>query len=751
MKNTLSIQFSRTRGVRLLLGALAAGSSMLSLACSDDDGVPPLVFDGGLPGTSNPEPNAPDAAVDPTSDTSESSSRSSDTSSEARTTDGTSAPTDETSTSGTQTSELPVDPTSGASTSTEPASEITTDLPTADLPTTELPTTELPTTDVSSAGISDPTSDSSTTDSSSPEGSASATTDVPTSEPTTEDGSTSGASSESTTELSTSEPEETTTDSTGTVIVIPEPSSTVDGNTSAGPGNGGTITLDLDGDAGADAGDSDAGDSDAGDSDAGADAGLDDSSEAWDAGVDASVDEGPELHVATLIELTDKSEPDYADNEHGLIEGSRLATWLSDWPAQRPAGIDGRLVILQVVPSVAGTQVNIPENPAQGVVSYIVGANEFNAPRNNGLSAFETDLPSGQDADAWFKKYAIDPRSDFVLIAFEELGNTSNTIVHSVGRAWLFLKYWGVAKEHLGILNGSINWNSSNHGITLANNADATFTVPPDNGTFSVKDSGVDATLSVISLEEIIAILHEEEGADPVSKVRIVDARGGAEALGLLKATSTGRTDCTSYTGTAPNARCSTPFEGRIKGARSVPWAQFLDTKANGFRFLPYNDVKAVFDSQAEWSDSLEWTIQYCRTNQRSTVTGIVASVILGYPTRLYETSFIEWGHASTVPPVVDESFPFRTDLPTLTEHAVLHPDDVGNYTPGGTLGELTQPVTWVAGPNYNAPEDVSPVSAEPWPANASGWPKLDANATTTRLAIDEDRAYLRGVSVEDL
>lgn len=678
MKNTLSIQFARTRGVRLLLGALAASSSMLSFACSDDDGVPSLVLDGGLPETTEPTADVPDAAVGRTSDSSESSSRTSDSSSPGTSTDDSSAATDETSTHETATTELSVAPTSDVSTSVD-ASDAATDV------LTTFATSEL-----------------------------SATTD----------GSTSSVASE------------TTTDDTGTVIVVPDPSSTVDGNTSADPGNGETVTLGIDSDAGADGGD---------------DSGLEDSSVAGDAGADASVDAGPELHLATLAELTDKSEPNYADNEHGLIDGSRLASWLGDWSAQRPAEIDGRLVILQVVPSVAGALVNIPANPAQGVVSYVVAANEFNAPRNNGLSAFETDLPSGPDADAWFKKYAIDPRSDFVLIAFEEQANTTNTIVHSVGRAWLFLKYWGVAKEHLGILNGSVNWNADAHGITLASKVDETFTVPPNDGEFSVKDSGVDATVSVISLEEIIAVLHEEEGADPVSKVRIVDARGGAEALGLRKATSTGRTDCPSYTGALPNSRCSTPFEGRIKGARSVPWAQFLDTKQNGFRFLPYNDVKTAFDAQAEWNEELEWTVQYCRTNQRSTVTGIVASVILGYPTRLYETSFIEWGHASTVPSIVGETFPFRTDLPTLTEHAVLHPDDVSKYTPGGSLGELTQPVTWVAGPNYNASEDVSPVSAEPWPANESGWPKLDANATTSRLAIDEDRAYLRGVAVEDL
>ena len=87
--------------------------------------------------------------------------------------------------------------------------------------------------------------------------------------------------------------------------------------------------------------------------------------------------------------------------------------------------------------------------------------------------------------------------------------------------------------------------------------------------------------------------------AEPLSNVSIVDARGGAEALGLRKATSTGKTDCLSYTGSGTNTRCSPPFEGRLKGANSVPWAQFLDSAANGFQFFSKATVKATFDAQA--------------------------------------------------------------------------------------------------------------------------------------------------------
>lgn len=470
----------------------------------------------------------------------------------------------------------------------------------------------------------------------------------------------------------------------------------------------------------------------------------------------------PSLYVSSPDDLTDESEVDYADNEHGIITGGRLKRWLANWKGQRPAAIEGRLIILQIVPSNVGSTVNIPSDEENGIYTYTVGADNFSLKRDNGYTAFETDIPDGASADnKIFKRFSIDPRKDLIVLSFEQFSNTQNTIVHSIGRAWLFFKYWGIDAEHLAILNGSLNWNAATYGFSLASYASHTFSDPPGDGTVSVRDLGVDNTALVIPLEEIIAILDERRDAPSVEDgVRIVDARGGAEALGLAKATSTGQTTCSSYTGTGTNAKCSTPVEGRIKGAKSVPWSQFLDTAPNGFRFLPKLTVKAAFDAQSGWNETSDLTIQYCRTNQRSTVTGIVANTILGYPTRLYETSFIEWGYSSAGPDpdglggagnageapnkqVVPGDFPFRTDLEHLTEHAVLHVNDAAAYVPGGTLGALTQPVTWVAGPNYNAEADVPP--------QTETWPPVNREATTTRLTIDEDRAYLRDITVDEL
>jgi thiosulfate/3-mercaptopyruvate sulfurtransferase len=438
------------------------------------------------------------------------------------------------------------------------------------------------------------------------------------------------------------------------------------------------------------------------------------------------------LPRSTAAQLADESAADYADNEHGLIVGSTLDGWIDDWQGNRPSGVTGKLVVLQIVPSVAASLTHVAGKGAD-VASYLLPQAELLQVRDNGLSQIEAEIPDGAAVDALIKKYGIDVTRDYVVLTFEQVPAaggapaTANSIVQSVGRAWLLLRYWGFPKERLGLLNGSVNWNQTNQGLTLETTAAAT---PPNDGSTSVADLRVDNTRLVVTLSELLSILKREEGSLPRDQVSLIDARGGSEALGLAKSTSTGKTDCPSYTGTAPNNRCSPPFEGRLKGASSVPWPEFLTNSADGFRFLGKAAAKQKFDALSGY-EAGDTTIQYCRTNMRSMVTGVVAGVILGYPTRFYDTSFIEWSHLAYGPTaktrVLAEASPFRTDLASLTEHAT-----VTGYTPGVAFDPATMTVSgWVDGPNYNADADISatPVQIKP-------------EATSTNGSVSADRAY---------
>jgi len=475
-----------------------------------------------------------------------------------------------------------------------------------------------------------------------------------------------------------------------------------------------------------------AGESNGGEDPGGAGGTAGDTGAASDAGSGGEAGGGVELQTSTAQELIDESAADYADNVHGLIDGARLKSWVDGWAANRPAGVTGKLVVLQIVPSAATSKVHVAEN-ANGVSSYLLPQAELLQVRDNGLSQIEAEIPGGAAADALLKKYGIDATKDLVALTFEQLPAegqtpaTANSIVQSVGRAWLTLRYWGFPRERVAILNGSVNWNATNQALPLST---APAPTPPNDGVTSVRDLRIDNTKLVIPLEELLSTLKGQSGNWPLTKLRVVDARGGAEALGLLKSTSTGKTDCPSYSTSGSGARCSPPFEGRIKGAKSVPWPNFLQSAAEGFRFLSKADAKAAFDTLSGYLPG-DLTIQYCRTNMRSMVTGIVAAVVLGYPTRFYDTSFIEWSHLAYGPTakkqILPETSPFRTDLPTLTEHAT-----VTGYTPGGAYDANTMPVTgWVDGPNYNDDADISPTA-----------PLVVPTATTTSKSVSDDRAY---------
>ncbi len=465
----------------------------------------------------------------------------------------------------------------------------------------------------------------------------------------------------------------------------------------------------------------------------GGDAGSGGASEAGSAGDGGAGGAVDELPRSSAQDLANESAADYANNKHGLITGSTLKPWVENWTANRPQGVEGKLVILQIGSAAATSLAHVQES-GSNVVSYLVGNGELVQVRDNGLSSIEAEIPNGAAADAFLKRYGIDASKDFIVLTFEQLpaagqtAATANSIVQSVGRAWLLLSYWGYPKERLGILNGSVNWNAQNQALPLATTAAVT---PPNNGTSSVRDLRVDNTTYVVTLSELLSILKNESAAFPRDKVNVVDARGGAEALGLLKSTSTGKQDCQSWSGTAPNARCSPPFEGRIKGAHSVPWPQFLTNSQDGFRFPEKAVVKATFDTLSAY-EAGDVTIQYCRTNMRSMVTGIVSGVILGYPTRFYDTSFIEWSHLAYGPTpmtqVLPQTSPFRTDVATLTEHATV----TGGYIPGGAFDAAVHiPTAWVDGPNYNVDDDISktPVAVVP-------------TAQSTNLSVEQDRAY---------
>jgi thiosulfate/3-mercaptopyruvate sulfurtransferase len=108
------------------------------------------------------------------------------------------------------------------------------------------------------------------------------------------------------------------------------------------------------------------------------------------------------------------------------------------------------------------------------------------------------------------------------------------------------------------------------------------------------------------------------------STVALLDARPPAEFAG----------------GPSPGV----PRPGHIPGARSIFWQTLLDPTG---RLLPLDELERRF--RAEGALAGDTVVAYCRTGVQASFLYFVARY-LGYSTRLYDGSFIEWSRLAESP-----------------------------------------------------------------------------------------------------
>lgn len=81
------------------------------------------------------------------------------------------------------------------------------------------------------------------------------------------------------------------------------------------------------------------------------------------------------IAVNTPAAIAQASADDYNQNLNGLITESTLKRWKDDWLNQRPAGITGKLVILQVTPGPTGAE--YIKNNGKNVFTYLSPGSEW--------------------------------------------------------------------------------------------------------------------------------------------------------------------------------------------------------------------------------------------------------------------------------------------------------------------------------------------------------------------------------------
>ncbi|TGM63412.1 sulfurtransferase [Leptospira meyeri] len=434
-----------------------------------------------------------------------------------------------------------------------------------------------------------------------------------------------------------------------------------------------------------------------------------------------------QVKVSSATDLVNESADDYNENNWGLITGSTLNRFVSDWQANKPSHITGNLIILQTDAAnrvaADGHNAYVKSDASKGVYVYELddykpaslpgGDFRFNQKRDSGLFSNTISYQAnGLFIDDWLNTYNIDPTKDLIVLAAgtgrgvtvaADPGSTTATVagaIQDITRGVYWLRYWGVDIKHLAILNGNLR---SNFSQIYTSQTSTTKSTLPGKGSFSVKSIRVDNTIITSGLEDIYEIAKNNlEAQIPglTSKQFLIDARPTAQFAGTSGLSDDRSTlnnipgaaakgyITTSYASsggpTAGGTQTFVPFEGSIKGAVSFPWLALFegipDTGVttgvtatafnNGYRYKSKAALKAIFANKGYTSGAT--VVSQCRTNFEAQVNGFAALNILGYPSTYYDGSLVEWtalvaAHATSAINQVPADFKWRTDIATVS------------------------------------------------------------------------------------
>ena len=374
-----------------------------------------------------------------------------------------------------------------------------------------------------------------------------------------------------------------------------------------------------------------------------------------------------QIPVNAPAAIAQESAASYDLNENGLITAATLKRWKDDWINQRPAGITGKLVILQVSAGPSDTAdttaddaftVNTAYIKPNGtnVFTYLSESSEWIQTRSNGVIETASMVPDGTAMDALLKKYNIDPQNDMIVVAMGA-GSTGNAM--GQGRIWYALRYWGVDKKNLAILNGGNSWLTA--GVqtfpTGLSSADFTGTAStaPNNGHASVRDLLVDNTQLQATVGDMLRVLPASDTNVLNDGVFIWDARNTSQYSAGETSTANTITPVANYMTTFQN---SGSRQGHPWGALQLDFTNML-VATEGYRYKDKADLQAYLDGNVSGAGFIDGNYQqvgfgnayqpgdvvytYCETTFRAMITGVVSTVILGKPTRFYDGAMVEW------------------------------------------------------------------------------------------------------------
>lgn len=411
-----------------------------------------------------------------------------------------------------------------------------------------------------------------------------------------------------------------------------------------------------------------------------------------------------QIPVNTPAAIAQVSDDNYDNNVNGLITAATLKSWKDDWLANRPAGITGKLVILQASAGPAGSEYVKPNG--LNVFTYLSPSSEWIQTRSNGVIETPSMVPDGAGMDALLKKFNIDPKNDMIVAAMGT-GSTGNAMAQ--GRIWYALRYWGVDKKNLAILNGGNQWINGNGMV--AGDFQAAASTAPGTGHASVKDLLVDNTALQATVQDLLAAVVPSGDSNVKNDgVFIWDARSlsqysAGEMVEIGEDTNSdlaGNQACaTAYCAPLNPANYMWTFQnsgsrqGHPWGTLQLQYTHMLDS-TKGFAYRPKAELAALLaggtNAQGVGFVGADYALvgagnayqdgdtiyAYCETTFRAMITGVASGVILGKPTRFYDGAMVEWNSLTgasvmtdaTGAAILPDDSPWRTDLKSFKRAA---------------------------------------------------------------------------------
>jgi len=368
----------------------------------------------------------------------------------------------------------------------------------------------------------------------------------------------------------------------------------------------------------------------------------------------------------------------YRKNESGLVNADVAAKWINDWESNKPAGVNGRLFVMQVgllpgeTPFIKHDDVNVY------TFDRTAGCTTTGDVRNDGISDIPMPIFAGgmTGMDGAFWAYDINPNEDMLLVVVAS--DEPKNMALATRFLWT-MNYWGMKNDHVSIMNGTamymfdpeLNPRIKRAGVTskesmfTANGSEylmapggklfygdqANGIMPAQRMNFeSIKTLPTQANFELFaSMEDMMNVIELDRKRDV-----IIDGRSEAEYNADI-ATKRSKSDA-KVCGETHDQQCYSAIEGHLKGAVNLEYRGVINTQdavkdLNGdgvvdsrdasMTFLSKRELKRTFKKLGVRKNSDVYT--YCRTGTRASLITFASFEILNYKTHMYDGSWIQW------------------------------------------------------------------------------------------------------------